>query len=526
MDKFVNTVKAAQDPVLTSCERPHSFFAETVERHASDERAKRALHRICNLMRKMGACAEVIEQLAPCEESRQVQEQIQDAWGCECQASMKRMTFLSRNPGAVAALETEVCAEDILGSIVLAEWKADGKRSEHVYEAIIRPPVLLNNYIHSYASLPVRCADKLHSIRGTYFCQQNGISGVCAHATIRMLLNTSLGMMTSKVTDTAVNKILGLNSGTSQAGLTAKQVGDVFRAYGLSYQAVPVGAADVDYVSFLLSLLESNSPGAIAFEIEGQHECHILPVMGHTFNSDLWFHEANYAYHPIGQTRYHPHSNWVPCFIVHDDNFGMYYCMAVDSLLGDSGLGGTAQGLKAFHAFGFLPQGVERTGRNVTDMASLLLRAIVEHMHEVLDPPPQNVWLHRLLDVCRSKVSAPVFRTLLVSRARYAAHLEQMLDWQFGALTGTDVQRLVRGLPDQFWMCEVSITDLYTTNKRKLGEILYDATQKPDAGDCAKGFLRCRLPTLSVLQDFRFSPNGLNGHVPLCPTAAIPPHEW
>lgn len=78
-------------------------------------------------------------------------------------------------------------------------------------------------------------------------------------------------------------------------------------------------------------------------------------------------------------------------------------------------------------------------------------------------------------------------------------------------------------------MTEISLKDLYSTNKRKLGEILYTSTLPGDPDNSLEGFLGCRLPALSILPDtggLTFQSNALESHVPLCASAAIPTDEW
>ena len=156
-------------------------------------------------------------------------------------------------------LNDHLSAEDILASVVLVRWDSGGKTAEHVYEAIVRPPRLLNSYTHFYNTFPIKCAGSKFSIRGTYFCQQNGVSGVCAHATLRMLLNTFFGCSERKVTDPDINSILGYETAPElqevQNGLTTADIGQVLQACDRNYQATVVGGGGVDYVSFLLSLL-------------------------------------------------------------------------------------------------------------------------------------------------------------------------------------------------------------------------------------------------------------------------------
>lgn len=91
-----------------------------------------------------------------------------------------------------------------------------------------------------------------------------------------------------------------------------------------------------------------------------------------------------------------------------------------------------------------------------------------------MQDPVAGRWLAELKNAVVSKRRAPVFRTVLLSRQQYVKHSEALHDWSNGRLTQRQQTLLRDGLPPRFWMVEVSLPNLFTANKRKLGELLFD----------------------------------------------------
>ena len=50
-------------------------------------------------------------------------------------------------------------------------------------------------------------------------------------------------------------------------------------------------------------------------------------------------------------------------------------------------------------------------------------------------------------------------------------------DWEFQREDSETLRQLKAIKPQHMWMVEVSIPDLFSTNKRKIGELLLDATR-------------------------------------------------
>ncbi|NQT84329.1 hypothetical protein HQ563_14990 [bacterium] len=110
-------------------------------------------------------------------------------------------------------------------------------------------------------------------------------------------------------------------------------------------------------------------------------------------------------------------------------------------------------------------------------------------------------WLQEVRDTVLNQQRSPVFRTMLISKREYIDHILESEDWDGNSLSEDYVRPLEERLPDHAWMVEVSIPNLYTANRSKLGEILVDV-DAPDP-NLKKDLSRCwvggRLPGVLFL---------------------------
>ena len=63
-----------------------------------------------------------------------------------------------------------------------------------------------------------------------------------------------------------------------------------------------------------------------------QEAFHVVPIIGHTLNTDSWQPEADIQYKRKVDLHFRSVSAWVDNFIIHDDNFGMYLCYPTSKL--------------------------------------------------------------------------------------------------------------------------------------------------------------------------------------------------
>ena len=97
--------------------------------------------------------------------------------------------------------------EDYLGCVVMRTLRLRGQERHTLYEGVLRKPRLLNHYIHSSRVFQTTVAGKQFHVAGSYFCQQDSLLGVCAHAALKMMLR-NLG---TDLRDEDINAFLGID---------------------------------------------------------------------------------------------------------------------------------------------------------------------------------------------------------------------------------------------------------------------------------------------------------------------------
>ncbi|MBI5442087.1 MAG: hypothetical protein HY900_12855 [Deltaproteobacteria bacterium] len=461
--------------------------------NATTNTNNRAMHRLCTLMRKMGVQSAIVETL-PFETPELVgeKEALDTYFGESLTAEVFRLSF-SRipviNPDDILRLPSEGA---ILSSSIVFNLRPSGRDwFSYVFSSIVgRPrlqvpgteayPLLLNNYIHS--SQTFRCQIALSpteraefNIVGTFFCQQNLFTSRCAHAALSTALNNTVAGAHQLVYPHHLNKVLGLASGSSSTGLhpglNNQDIAALVSYYNLRLESKEYFSsidANNGYADHLYRYVESGFPCLLGFTTA--IERHIVPVVGHTLNSDMWRPEAEPAYKRVGPVSYRPASQWVDHFIVHDDNFGMYFCLPIDALRRAT-LPSHDKPFRAFAGFTITPPEVKNPPQ-ICEWASL---SLLQHFLGALVPTMYGThyWFRELTGaVLQGGVRPMVVRTLLVKKTDYLLHLE-LKDNEENVFGPAEIALQVDHLPASFWLTEVSIPDLYTANKTKLGDILF-----------------------------------------------------
>jgi hypothetical protein len=155
---------------------------------------------------------------------------------------------------------------------------------------------------------------KNYRINGSFFCQQNQLTSVCAHASLLMTINNmnlaSLPMISAEY----INKILGIDHRTNKidpevrAGLTIQEVVQILTQLGLAtVQMDFYNYPNQEYEQFVYHYIESKCPVLLAFFTSFSMRTilsHVVPVLGHTLNSDMWRPEAEDYLHPATRLQY------------------------------------------------------------------------------------------------------------------------------------------------------------------------------------------------------------------------------
>ena len=516
-----------------------------------------AVHRLCSLMRKMGAKTLIQEEIEANEEIIHEFEDIETRIGKKFiePPQAYRLTFFAAScpdqdwmslPESSLLGYAIALTADLPPDADVPDYLSASGRLSYLLEAVTRPPGraylakgteygfrgVTNYYVHCQRNFDVYVGlmgeQRLLHVEGSLFCQQNALTHACAHAVLKMILNTA-DLVGHKVTNRELNTILDIDhlERFGGDGLTLDQVWSVINHFGLSqvggnFLEMPT----VDYAEWIYPLVESGYPVFLTFN-PTHTRGHVLAVVGHTMNSDKWDCEAHLAYRPEAFGTYHASSAWVDHFIVNDDNFGMYTCMP-PQYLRNRILPQYDATQRAQVAFSVLPRGID-VPPYFAEKASV---ALVARLAQSYNCAPGNKWLGRLWEQLRQPNKGIVGRTLLCTKERYFRHLAGERDSN-GCGPVQEIPEELAAAPDHLWLTEISLPDLYTANKHKVGDLLTDAKagHKTDGAPFSR-FVWGWLPGIQVMKDPKAgvspSPWPLTGHIGILRPGRVlgPDDEW
>lgn len=381
---------------------------------------------------------------------------------------------------------------------------------DHIFEAVM--PQLrtasTNNFIHCSRAYTIETLAGQRSAHGVLYAQQNDLTFVCAHVALRTALSCLLPE--GDISYSRMNELIGVDHqthivGEGGGGLSPVQMETILTGLGVSHEKIvhePSMSLDLpsEFQRDLYGFIESGCPALLGFELDdpatGPHPRHIVPVIGHTFNDDAWVPDAQRHYFG-NQLRYYSSESWLSSYVLHDDNFGPYFCLPRHFLKKDN-----------FRIIlGMHRQSTAFSASDAEAVGFDFLRAIAQR------PLLGQDWYDRFVIYARQGLL--VLRCLLVDRRDYVAHLREIRSWEGDAMEPANVTRLEACLPERFWLIEASAQELFTASRRKFGEVLLScSTPLPHPLDLSV-LLAARLPgTLLINQPagLETAPTQLQGH--------------
>lgn len=136
-------------------------------------------------------------------------------------------------------------------------------------------------------------------------------------------------------------------------------------------------------------------------------------------------------------------------------------------------------------------------------------------------PEGAGVWAERLQLYADHNLL--VLRPVLIDGQAYADHLTRIRDWQYDRIDRHLTTALRALLDEKIWMVELSVPELFSANKRKVGEVLIRAEGVPGQSWDLRSFLLARMPGYFALYSgggpsrprYQFIASGASGHVEL-----------
>ncbi|MCW2245032.1 hypothetical protein M2352_000623 [Azospirillum fermentarium] len=576
---------------IINCRPPFSFFFDIIEKlFKAKQGNKKPLHRICTLARKQGArtivieCA--IERPDVVEEIKQLDEHYQKL-NCSSpnngKAQAIKFSFFSCDNITKETIEN-VNHDHFIGQGILINYYPNVKKEcqhSYIYEAILPQPRLaptedmprvglLNNFIttsRKFLCYVLNCEFNVFSV---YYSQQNGVTSVCAHASLKMSINSSEAIeRPSHIKD--LNAILGKIPPLQ--GLSLKEIGKIIVEHDLhpliincmpqvnylykeknsqgsdekilwglldkisspSLKNIIIDAMEKNkdinfhYSSALAAFIESGYPALLVFDtadILTDEDSdfpleHVVSVFGYTRNSDEWHPEALPEYAGREKWKFLPSSSWIDHFVIHDDNLGPYYTLESRALEVDPKV-------RAKYIIALLPFSVTNRPHFIQNFASnALSRYLKTHKSNRI----KNQWIDYII----KNEQQIILRPILVTLEQYAMHLFHS-NGHDGSKIGEKEITVLKKLPikknekEIFWMVEISLPDLFSGNHSKVGEILLNAHIYPEKiKDYQDILIGIRLPKTFVIKDknggYEIIDVPLDTHSPIYLTAHAH-HEW
>lgn len=512
----------------------------------------RAFHRICSLMRKMGVKTAIVENIEPDSTIiKKEKEALNRYFDHDVTMKIFRLNFSRENIENEEGLREINKNNSILANAMIVNFKENGKWHSYVFSAIVGIPKMKhknrefyiqpsNNYIHIARNFEchIQCSDDIYAYRiyGTYFCQQNYFTSVCAHAALCMVINNQRSLKNSILEPEDLNIHLGINhkskklskDGNNDVHVSTIDITEFLDKNGFdteirNFFSLDGNSPSDDYSEFLYRHIESRHHCLLVFSTREEDEMHIVPIMGHTLNTDLWKPEAEIVYsNNIIRTddigfEHRSASAWVDHFIIHDDNFGMYYCLPIDLLRRRTTLNEDpvfraikaivikSKGLKTLASVAE-KHSLEIMERNIFD----IFLGVIPNIHK---DRTQNYWLYMIIDSIINKKNTFVVRTLLTTKEDFQQNMNQC-DYEGVSFTENEKNNIMEVLPERFWLTELTFPDLYTANGTKLVDVIYSS--EIEAGNLNERWIQTRMPGVLINNSSRkYIPLSVKSHYPL-----------
>lgn len=473
---------AISSPQLVNVSRPFSNFSFIAEKFGFG----RPIHRIFSQIRFLEAQTLIIEQIASVGFSADDDLDLKEAGHVLIDEPLIRLGFFTKKFEKIEELSS-VEDDDFIGYVILKKTATKSGPRFKIFESVLKRTKFKNNYIHRMKRYNVNIGGKFFNVAGVIYGQQNGITNVCAHVALRTCL--SLAIPAGDFSYRKMNKILS-DSGMpfDGGGLSKEQILKIIESQGIKYRVLETEVDDIKmpYQAYLYSSIESGYPALLGFsfefESEGKKEkqYHIIPVFGHTFNQDTWVPNAERSYFKIGKdTRYIPSEAWVSTYICHDDNFGSNFCLPRLYLSSD-----------ALTVIALRPKEAEYDGIDAEAVALDYLNTLIEKIAEEEKPAG---WMERLIWAVQKLGGWVVLRASFVSCEEYIEHLKLLKGWDYKTIPQAVIVELSSGLPSYLWIVEISLPEIFSANRRKLGEIVLNATIPLSSGKDLSAFLFARI---------------------------------
>jgi hypothetical protein len=327
------------------------------------------------------------------------------------------------------------------------------------------------------------------------------------------------------LTNKCINDILREELGVDlkeQSRLNQEQIQKVVEKLGYGFHSANfLENTQIEYDQFIYPSLESCFPQILGIQgwnpEKRKHIAHVVAVLGHTINSDRWTPEARCGYGNYPIQPYISSASWCDHFIISDDNYGMYVTLPSE-MLRNFIVPTKNPNLHATMAISILPKEITLIGYEVEQRAVVIAQKLINNVK--LDP--KNKWHERMKKNKDGEYKNLVLRTLLQTKEQYLDYIHE-----YASNMKVNQQQCIDNLPKYVWVTEVSLPNIYTGNKHKLGDVVTHASATKDEHKEGKSIVLAWFPGFIQLGHTpKVDIWSINTHVPLIRNTAPSFLEW
>ena len=212
----------------------------------------------------------------------------------------------------------------------------------------------------------------------------------------------------------------------------------------------------------------------------------MVSVVGHTFNPHSWLPSTRRYGTGQWSSAYHSSLGWVDELIIHDDNFGMQFCLPAHAFK-PVGNPDEPDDLTPREALGIFPTSfnIKMLSTSAETIAASVMRQMAKESQGAIFAG--NYYTERFWSsVTNSLRESTIFRTLLV---RWSEYVERY--WKDGPISA-ELQKFLEEIDKKkithVWLVEITEPVLFIGKKAKVFDILlYPHIAAPEFKDASPG---------------------------------------
>src|SRR5258706_7316033 len=167
---------------------------------------------------------------------------------------------------------------DFIGYVIFKtdHFNAPPKLKDHVFEAVIKPfrQKDQNNFIHCFRNYEVNTTLGLFPVTGVLYAQQNDLTFVCAHVSLRSALASMLPE--ADISYARLNALAGIEHKSRKVGdghgLKPQEIEAILKSLGINYEKIihePRQQLELptEFQRDLYGFIESGCPALVGFEL-------------------------------------------------------------------------------------------------------------------------------------------------------------------------------------------------------------------------------------------------------------------